>query len=62
MLQMPEDSRSIVVEGSQYEQYGFPLDALTLEPSDICSIKVKPEDSRSIVVEGLQYKNTASPI
>ncbi len=32
---MPEDSRSCVVEDSQYCEYGFILSALTLEPSGI---------------------------
>ncbi len=36
MLQKPEDSISCVVEDSQWMDYGFALDALTMEPTGFC--------------------------
>jgi hypothetical protein len=42
MLYKPEASSVGVIKGSQYNEYGFTLDALTLNTSDFCNIRVTP--------------------
>jgi hypothetical protein len=41
MLQKPEAPSAGAIKGSQYLEYGFTLDALALNASGFCNIKVK---------------------
>ncbi len=42
MLGKPEAPSLGVIKGSQYNEYGFTLDALTLNTSDFSNIRVTP--------------------
>jgi hypothetical protein len=43
MLQKPEAPSAGVIKGSQYNEYGFTLDALTLNTSGFCNIRMKSD-------------------